>query len=1042
MLPSHNTIWAGSLQRQAVRALTTVPCHEGTRIALRFTSIPFKSSLCTSSWSRSRQCYFSRSLGTSKLRQSRLPPLGEGIYDTSYNSSIGNNIHSGYRYLSYHGSRRSNSWGRFGYGQGGSDRRFGNDSRFKEDKSLNWDTYSRNVEETIGKELEDLKKRIDEDPYEVLFGRRWRSHPPKDVSHKEEMNEKAGKSKGIPLRNNTSNTQESVFTSHDVRQDGGSRSTSMPSTQDGARATAFTRSQHEDLEFDPITMRKVPKTRSHAADTPDGLGTDGSSSIPVKPFINPISKNIKISTFAEKRAHASPQALVSKPKNATAVFPSNEPDRGWLAREGFDARDDKNKESSPSLFQDDSTETTNAHLPKIETVLDRRIKAKEISLDHIPADPSSLKYAATENKEEDIDLLRASDVRASAGISKRASKPTAEEDQKRRSFLSDSHERRDHELDRRLKEELASQHTRTYTEAEVAKKPPNHSEHQPTTTCEVKRSSSSRVSDQTVSPKSKRSTPEVALSSRVEAQKQTITQGTDEAEMGAQKAAIEAIEMGDISGSSHRKIKSLESQGAGESGSASHIEMFDGKDTSQGPKALYKREQFDSENERLAADEALVSKIRSISEDRYGIIDQNHWQQSMHAAEGGGTVEEQRGNTASPKNADNEVFEQKSKSGVRPTQPEQEHKDTLAKGESSSVASQPPVKSSDPSCPATQGHKRGDQSDACQQLLSEVRETQRLLRDLYNMFRQSQLSRSVASESVDGRNVPEQSLERPQKSSSALLKNKDGLPCAEEPLNNKQAKLDASSKSGGNHVDGGSPSIVKPEDTVSASIPVSYAVLAYDSSNQQVTVAKNTFLTSPASEQRLTLVEALLRLANPAKFLPHFASLQHAGYEVVAGSRNLLVFKKHHSPKGSTRPAEEDDAEFQGRYSMHTNPIDGTTPQIGNFASPTGFVNYDSVLPMDSAEQAYSEAPKPSDPVRREEPVFSGSSAGWRDTHDESTRERAKFMKRRGRRKLREMFWVGVWVAGGVWAFGVAYETLRGGYSRPRPARPDHDHDR
>jgi len=88
-------------------------------------------------------------------------------------------------------------------------------------------------------------------------------------------------------------------------------------------------------------------------------------------------------------------------------------------------------------------------------------------------------------------------------------------------------------------------------------------------------------------------------------------------------------------------------------------------------------------------------------------------------------------------------------------------------------------------------------------------------------------------------------------------------------------------------------------------------------------------------------------------------------------------------------------------------------PVTGNFASPTGFVNYNE-LAEDAAE-------KPEPPfrtragVRREEPVFSGPKA-----------DKAKGTKKK-RSLGRRMVMGTVWVAGTAYAVGVLGEYFATG---------------
>lgn len=232
--------------------------------------------------------------------------------------------------------------------------------------------------------------------------------------------------------------------------------------------------------------------------------------------------------------------------------------------------------------------------------------------------------------------------------------------------------------------------------------------------------------------------------------------------------------------------------------------------------------------------------------------------------------------------------------------------------------------------------------------------------------------------------------------------------------------------------------------------PTLYKILAYDPTMQSVSTAETTSIVPDASDS-LTPAEVLLRLSNPSKFFPHFAALQAQGYEIVAGSGDVLVFRKVRSaspiltdgrsgvesklPPGFTgvqghsgpmyingsRADALKSAPSQTQRPI-TNPIDGmqSTPRAatGDYASPTGFVNYDSHLYSSSSPDSLSEPPfKSNIDVRREEPVFSGRR-NWED-------EEPKKGKRRGRG--RKVLVGAAWLAGCSYAVGVVAEFFRTG---------------
>lgn len=210
--------------------------------------------------------------------------------------------------------------------------------------------------------------------------------------------------------------------------------------------------------------------------------------------------------------------------------------------------------------------------------------------------------------------------------------------------------------------------------------------------------------------------------------------------------------------------------------------------------------------------------------------------------------------------------------------------------------------------------------------------------------------------------------------------------------------------------------------------PTLYKILAYDPVMQKVNMAETTSLV-PDFTSALSPADALLRLSHPAKFFPHFASLEADGFEIVSGSGDVLVFRKVRAPTikqetGSADTRTEDlSTTAEPEYTGSTvNPIDMTgrprimSPASANFASPTGYVAYDN-LP----ESATSDLPPPPPPrikyninLRREEPVYSGP----------------KYRTDGGQKKKslgKRLLVGGVWVAGLSYGLGVVSEYFTTG---------------
>ncbi|KAM7183858.1 hypothetical protein V8F20_012463 [Naviculisporaceae sp. PSN 640] len=161
--------------------------------------------------------------------------------------------------------------------------------------------------------------------------------------------------------------------------------------------------------------------------------------------------------------------------------------------------------------------------------------------------------------------------------------------------------------------------------------------------------------------------------------------------------------------------------------------------------------------------------------------------------------------------------------------------------------------------------------------------------------------------------------------------------------------------------------------------PTLYKVLVYDPTRDSVEIAETTSIV-PDSTTSLTLPEILLRISNPAKFVPHFPTLQAQGYEIASGNGDILIFRKvreaaRNLDHSSTVSSTTAHGEPGGLPPSPTpiNPIDMTGGGLrefdvaaSRFASPTGFVNYDlppfhqeprSYYPAESAAEASQQQP-------------------------------------------------------------------------------------
>ncbi|KAL2130578.1 hypothetical protein VTI74DRAFT_6223 [Chaetomium olivicolor] len=197
-----------------------------------------------------------------------------------------------------------------------------------------------------------------------------------------------------------------------------------------------------------------------------------------------------------------------------------------------------------------------------------------------------------------------------------------------------------------------------------------------------------------------------------------------------------------------------------------------------------------------------------------------------------------------------------------------------------------------------------------------------------------------------------------------------------------------------------------------------YKILVWDPTMQTIETAETTSVV-PDSTSPLTPAEVLLRISNPAKFFPHFAPLQAQGFEIVAGSGDVLIFRKVRGP-ATQEEQKEQGKEEPGKSVTAVNPIDMTGGRRGydnysvaaeRFASPTGFVNYD--LPP---ENTTSRKPE------REE--WRGEESAERRGNQEGRADQERWKRASIPRRMA----VGaVWLAGLSYSLGVVSEYFRTG---------------
>ncbi|KAK3339091.1 hypothetical protein B0H65DRAFT_475386 [Neurospora tetraspora] len=241
--------------------------------------------------------------------------------------------------------------------------------------------------------------------------------------------------------------------------------------------------------------------------------------------------------------------------------------------------------------------------------------------------------------------------------------------------------------------------------------------------------------------------------------------------------------------------------------------------------------------------------------------------------------------------------------------------------------------------------------------------------------------------------------------------------------------------------------------TTPTSEPTLYKILAFNPDTQSVEAAETTSSILPSSNSANTSTspaDVLPRLTNISKFLPHFARLESQGFEIAAGSGDVLVFRKvregvtspqsqttvHSEPAAVAHNTRQAVAAADGSGSTATmatsggstiNPIDMTGGlggkrdyhvAAGRFASPTGFVNYN--LPSAAASQSSAASEK----VHYEE----ASAAAETRQQQEQKQQQKQEKGQRKRASLPKRAVMGAaWIAGGAYSVGVVREYFRTG---------------
>ncbi|MCJ1386108.1 hypothetical protein MMC17_009233 [Xylographa soralifera] len=753
-------------------------------------------------------------------------------------------IRSGYPfyYCRGQGWRLASSWGK---SEDKSNQLLNDKSKAEVDREKELKSEAEKWQEELNSYLERFRKRVERYPYETLFGASIRrgvwnpwdnqlNHWIRNLAKDEWISSRVTRQHQTSSQGLKPN--EAPSPTPPVEKSSEARQPSAVSKTTEART-------NEDVEIDLITLRRVQRKAPTSTDTNVGPSAGKEVDIPVKAFV-PAKKTNETTSAALK----SPVEHLSSPKSDSpkvketvrSESPVDSPNKtsttqkAWLAKEGFsEFQEKKSSCESPNQAQYSiPTASSQQGVPRIESSLDRHLRNLGPSTSGFKDSHTPLVYKAEENKTEDIDLLRASNVRASSGrLKKPISEPVGAREQ-RRSALRQRFEEKQKELEVQYAEEIAnfestetkipSQHNsidKHIVGAQQASSPVqmktsagletalNSITSEPETTANVdawgydltakglETSYQDELDNEVQSLENYFARQQQELMDAESEKKQKKLAATNaalEEEIEKQKAAMAAME--------NRRPKNVQSSrvttvsDAGEGDISQSVHQFVGRGRWYKSKAPDASE----EGKQKAKDITLVREIRQIYEDQYGVIDTKHTQPYV-----------------------NRTMEGKEDRSVQEGLREYDEKIAM---ENKPLPTQGKIATTD--------------------------------LDSFEISRLGITAKTSGSPSASNTSV---SME-PSKTEDLKPKSK----IAKDP----PSKLET-----------------KPENHI-------YKVLAFDEASQKVAIATTTTSMFESSLPPRSVPAILSHLEQPAKYFDHFEPLEAAGFELVAGSRNTLVFKQ------------------------------------------------------------------------------------------------------------------------------------------------------
>ncbi|MCJ1227463.1 hypothetical protein MMC12_004118 [Toensbergia leucococca] len=876
-------------------------------------------------------------------------------------------------------------------------------------KKHDWYGAYQTKQKEMATHFADFKRRVDDDPFGMLFGRRLTLRQLHDWGSYNRSKVECSRKQGTYPPDNTQQKHDVDESGQNIRFSSKSQTTKSAS---GSSSSAI-----EDFEFDPITMRKVPKKNVHQSQIQANpvQDLDAAANIPVNPTMPMRSEFEDPGTYSNSDLLKGRSDVHSDTDNPLSLKIHNsdsvQPDQNWLSKEGFGARHQaKTLKLSfvPTLSNNGDQKT------KIESSLDRHLRSPIASAEK--NNHTRSEYTVEDKKSEDVDFLRASDIRASSGLASRTRREAESKKQEKRQNLPAEYGNDIAQAGDSsgkpvwVQPSFAGDHESEHLDRPFPKE-------QPTTGVGSKIPEVDGGDEKA---------PPVNLTSFAGEKWQDSTRALLEAEVEAQKIAMQAMNMRKTDDSKLQNSSSAPPLYPGEGDMAHNVHELVGQDRwykQKAPHALTQTREEDIDMIDLGRGEGdMASNVHE-----FAGTDRWYKQKAPHAIQ-------QASLKLRPSTQDRALIREVrdnyqlafGKIGTKHRQPSQRKTQSQA-SITSPLRPSPPFPSLEPQNGLS---KVSASQTPANEPLAIIQKLYQGLRDTQRLVHHTRLIFSTKDDVYRSCEAYAQSAMRTFKAALEIFEMKEFGALSNQHENgiagNEAASLNSDSLNFVSFNESRN-SRIPPPSAISI-----YKILAFDSSTQEVVTTGTTSSIATSDEVLLPPPEALSRLSSPAKFLPYLSALHVAGYEIVSGSTNLLVFKKVRETQDHMQNADElqfsrNTADVAKQPVNFMNPIDGTTIQTGNFASPTGFVNHDSVLPASFSElkkppSSAASNISPNEKVKREEDVFSGSSRNrWQEKNNKPRGKLGMAAKR--------VFWVSVWMAGCCYAVGVVAEFFRTGGS-------------